>query len=81
MTDNDRLIIFVKNLDLGRVETRLAAAIGDEQALSLYHKMLLYTKEITKGLNADKAVYYSDRIDNNDLWDNMLFRKYLQHIT
>ena len=78
MTDNDRLIIFVKNPEIGRVKTRLAKTIGDEQALSIYQKLLLYTKEITKGLNADKSVYYSEHIDNNDLWDNMLFSKHLQ---
>ncbi len=78
MTDNDRLIIFVKNLELGKVKTRLAKSIGDEQALNVYHKLLLYTKEVVKNLNADKAVYYSEHIDNNDLWDNMLFRKHLQ---
>ena len=78
MTENDRLIIFVKNPEIGRVKTRLAKTIGDEQALSIYQKLLLYTKEITKGLNADKSVYYSEHIDNNDLWDNMLFSKHLQ---
>jgi len=78
VTENDRLIIFVKNPEIGRVKTRLAKIIGDEQALSIYQKLLLYTKEITKGLNADKAVYYSEHIDNNDLWDNMLFSKHLQ---
>ena len=78
MTENDRLIIFVKNPEIGRVKTRPAKTIGDEQALSIYQKLLLYTKEITKGLNADKSVYYSEHIDNNDLWDNMLFSKHLQ---
>lgn len=81
MTDNDRLIIFVKNLEKGRVKTRLAADVGDEKALKIYHKLLLYTREITKQLNADKAVYYSEGIDNNDLWDNMNFSKHLQQGT
>ena len=78
MTDNDRLIIFVKNPVKGRVKTRLAEDIGEEQALNVYHKLLLYTREITKMLNADKVVYYSESIDNNDLWDNMNFGKRLQ---
>lgn len=78
MTDNDRLIIFVRNLEKGKVKTRLAKSIGDEQAMNVYHKMLLYTKEVTKGLNAEKYVYYSEQIQHNDLWDNMLFNKQLQ---
>jgi rSAM/selenodomain-associated transferase 1 len=78
VTDNDRLIIFVRNLEKGKVKTRLAKSIGDEQAMHLYHKMLLYTKEVTKVLNAEKFVYYSEHIQHNDLWDNMLFNKQLQ---
>lgn len=78
MTSNDRLIIFAKNLDKGKVKTRLAQEVGEEQALNVYHKLLIYTKEITKKLNCEKSVYYSDRIDNNDLWDNMIYDKHLQ---
>lgn len=78
MTENDRLIIFVRNPEKGKVKTRLAKAIGDEQATALYRKMLLYTREVTKGLNADKCVYYSENVNNNDLWDNMVFDKHLQ---
>lgn len=78
MTENDRLIIFVRNPEKGKVKTRLAESIGDEQATVIYRKMLLYTREITKGLNADKCIYYSENVNNNDLWDNMVFNKYLQ---
>lgn len=78
MTSNDRLIIFVRNPEKGKVKPRLAAEIGDEQALNVYHKLLLYTKEVTKRLNCEKAVYYSDHISNNDMWDNMLYDKHLQ---
>ena len=78
MTSNDSLIIFAKNLDKGKVKTRLAKDLGEDQALLIYHKLLLYTKEITKQLNCDKLVYYSDRVDHNDLWDNMIYDKHLQ---
>ena len=78
MTENDRLIIFVKNPERGKVKTRLAASIGEEQAVNIYRKLLLYTKEITKGLNSEKCVYYSEMINNNDLWDNMIYQKHLQ---
>ena len=78
MTSNDRLIIFVRNPEKGKVKTRLAKDIGEDQALSVYHKLLNYTKEITKRLNCEKAVYYSDYVDDNDLWDNMIYDKHLQ---
>ncbi|MBT4929947.1 MAG: glycosyltransferase [Flavobacteriales bacterium] len=78
MTANDSLIIFVRNLDKGKVKTRLAESVGDDQALIIYHKLLQYTRSVTKQLNCDKFVYYSDRIDHNDLWDNMKYEKHLQ---
>lgn len=78
MTSEDQLIIFVKNPEKGRVKTRLAKSIGEDQALAVYHRLLSYTKEITKKLNCEKAVYYSDSIDHNDLWDNMIYDKHLQ---
>lgn len=42
------------------------------------HKLLQYTKEITKKLNCSKSVFYADRVDHNDLWDNMIYDKFLQ---
>ncbi|MCO4806920.1 MAG: TIGR04282 family arsenosugar biosynthesis glycosyltransferase [Flavobacteriales bacterium] len=66
------------NPDKGRVKRKLAKEVGDEQALGVYQKLLIYTKEITKKLNCDKSVFYSDRIDDNDLWDNMIYTKNLQ---
>jgi len=79
VTANDSLIIFVKNPEKGKVKTRLAKDIGDDQALHVYHRLLQYTKSISKPLNSEKLVYYSDFIDNNDLWDNMTFEKHLQN--
>lgn len=72
------LIIFVKNPVSGKVKTRLAAEIGDMKALAVYNFLLKYTHEITKGLPMDKAVYYSDFIDKNDLWENHFYQKFLQ---
>ncbi|WKK75408.2 TIGR04282 family arsenosugar biosynthesis glycosyltransferase [Marivirga salinae] len=74
------LIIFVKNPELGKCKTRLAATIGDEKALNFYKNMLVRTKEVTVHVNSDKAVYYSSFIDENDLWPNQApFYKHLQY--
>jgi len=78
VTLDDRLIIFARNPEKGKVKSRLAKDIGEDQALGVYHKLLNYTKEITKKLNCDKAVYYSEYVDHNDLWDNMIYDKHLQ---
>lgn len=76
--NSDLLIIFVKNPILGKAKTRLAATIGDEQALKVYQLLLEKTKHETVNLNLDKLVYYSDHIDNSDLWKNQSYDKEVQ---
>lgn len=68
MNNKRLLIIFVKNPELGKCKTRLAATIGDEKALRFYKKMLERTLEVVTPAKAQKAVYYSSFIDNKDLW-------------
>lgn len=72
------LIIFVKNPELGKAKTRLAASIGDEAALKIYKRLLERTKEITQSLPFTKAVFYSQFKDEQDLWPNEHFTKKLQ---
>lgn len=72
------LIIFVKNPELGKVKSRLAKSIGNKKALSVYKKLLKRTKEITIDLPMDKCVYYSDIVEQDDLWENHIFQKKLQ---
>ncbi|MFT6971102.1 MAG: rSAM/selenodomain-associated transferase 1 [Roseivirga sp.] len=73
------LIIFVKNPELGRVKTRLAATVGDQNALSIYKRLLERTKEVTVPLSVDKVVYYDLTMGSDDLWSNDGFNKDLQH--
>jgi len=72
------LIVFVKNATLGRVKTRLAKDIGDEEALEVYNKLLMYTKNLTSELDCQKYIYYSDSIIENDIWENGSYNKKLQ---
>jgi len=72
------LIIFVKNPELGKAKTRLAASIGDKAALKVYKRLLERTLEITSPLRFDKAVFYNEYVDENDLWPNEPFVKKLQ---
>ena len=53
------LIIFVRNPVLGKVKTRLAKTIGNEQALSIYKELLQHTHDITQTLPCDKYVFYT----------------------
>ncbi len=77
MTDG-LLLIFVKNPILGQVKTRLAATIGDKPALEIYLKLLHHTQDITKEIQVDQAVFYSDFVDENDSWDNSTYLKKVQ---
>jgi hypothetical protein len=73
------LIIFIKNPELGKCKTRLAATVGDEKALQFYKKMLERTHEVVLPVNAHKTVFYSGFIDKNDQWaENNQFSKALQ---
>ena len=77
MTDG-LLLIFVKNPILGQVKTRLAATVGEARALEIYQKLLDHSAKITIELPIDKVVFYSNFIDNNDIWDQKHYQKQLQ---
>ncbi len=73
---NDALIIFLKNPELGKVKTRLAATIGNEKALELYEQLVSHTLISVKNIMADIFIYFSDNIDENIFeFENHFFRK------
>ncbi len=72
------LLIFTRNPELGKCKTRLAAKVGDEAALEIYKFLLEHTVSMTKDVAADKQVYYSQEVWENDIWDNKIFKKSLQ---
>lgn len=75
------LLIFVKNPLPGKVKTRLARTIGEAKALEIYQQLLLHTVAITKEVNTDKAVFYSDFIGESDIWPEAIYQKYVQQGT
>ena len=73
------LLIFTKNPELGKVKTRLAKTIGDQKALEVYQYLLEHTQNITLDLsNTDKAVFYSKFVDTTDLWEAANYQKQVQ---
>lgn len=56
------LIIFVKNIKLGKVKTRLAKTIGDEGAFEIYKELVEITENATSKIECDKIIYFSDAI-------------------
>ena len=76
--NNNLIIVFVRTPELGKVKTRLAKAIGDQAALTIYKLLLKHTSTVLHELSFDKVVYYSEKIENNDFWKASLFEKKLQ---
>ncbi len=56
----EKLIIFIKNPRLGLVKTRLAESIGNEQALTIYKKLIAKTLKESDLLNCKKDIWFSD---------------------
>lgn len=78
MNHDSLLMIFARNPELGKVKKRLAKTIGNEQALMIYVKLLEHTHAIADKVFADKAVFYSDRVQEFDILDYYKFPKFLQ---
>jgi rSAM/selenodomain-associated transferase 1 len=74
----DLLLIFTRNPELGKVKTRLAADIGDKNALEVYRFLIRHTADVTRNLAVHKRVYYSEDIWKDDIWDTINFQKRLQ---
>lgn len=68
MKNKNALILFVRKPEPGKVKTRLAAQIGNEQALEIYKKLLQHTREVTETLNADKYLFGTETA-NDVCWN------------
>lgn len=78
MTKKDLLIVFVKNLIPGHVKTRLAKDIGIDGALDVYKYLIEHTYEVTKELDCSKAVFYSEYVEIEDIWDTDEYKLLVQ---
>ncbi|SFT50065.1 hypothetical protein SAMN05216474_0910 [Lishizhenia tianjinensis] len=78
MRKNSVLLLFTKNVEKGKVKTRLASTVGDDKALEIYEQLLDYTISITDKLPFPKHVYYAWKIEGEDRWSKEGFEKKLQ---
>ena len=72
------LIIFAKNLEEGKVKTRLAKDVGPVNALIVYKHLLDHTRQISSKVDADRLLFYSRTIQVSDEWPVNDFQKHLQ---
>ncbi|PIA78417.1 hypothetical protein BFR04_02445 [Gaetbulibacter sp. 4G1] len=56
------IIVFVKNIKLGKVKTRLAKTIGNQGAFEVYSELVKITENATKNIPIDKRIYFSDAV-------------------
>lgn len=62
------LMIFTRNPELGKVKSRIAKQSCNETAFAIYKDLLKHTYKITKNIKVDKWLFYSDYLDNDDIW-------------
>jgi len=72
------LLIFIRNPELGKVKTRLARTLGDVAALRIYHILLEKTRAAALGATAERHLYYTEAVAEQDDWSLELFQKRLQ---
>jgi rSAM/selenodomain-associated transferase 1 len=72
------IIVFAKNPELGTCKTRLAKSIGDEKALEVYKELIVHTARTLSQVKASRVVFYSEKIETHDFWDDALFQKQVQ---
>ncbi len=78
-TSTDALIVFVKNSIPGKVKTRLARTLGDDRAIEVYHELQEQTEQVTRFLQVNKYVYYSDSIPAKlSLWPEAWYQHRVQ---
>lgn len=56
------LIVFVKNLTIGKVKTRLAKTIGNDNAFNIYKELVSITEKATANIDFEKHIYFSNEI-------------------
>ena len=72
------IIIFLKYPELGRSKTRLAATVGDQNALKIYKELLEHTHQITKNLSCDSFLFYDRESPNKMNWETEKYKHKLQ---
>lgn len=63
------VIVFVKNIKLGKVKTRLAKTIGNQGAFEVYSQLVKVTEKATESIILDKRIYFSDAVVDTK-WKN-----------
>jgi len=71
------IITFVRTPELGKVKTRIAAAVGPHEALRIYKQLLLHTRHVLTEVKGDTYIYHTGSLagESSDLWKADVFHK------
>lgn len=58
--DSRAVIVFLKPPEIGKVKTRLAADIGNDNAFAIYEKLLQHTIHVLNGVNSFRYIYIAN---------------------
>jgi len=78
LSSKNGLITFVRNAELGKVKTRIAASAGDEKALAIYKALLTHTRSVTQQVDTNRHLFYTNLISHDDEWPITDYTKHLQ---
>ena len=67
--NKELIIVFVKNIILGKVKTRLARTIGAQGAFEVYKELVNITELATEKMVTDRRIYFSDVVIDSK-WKN-----------
>lgn len=68
------LIIFQKNPERGKVKTRLAATVGNENAMRIYAILVDNTHQVAEAIVAKKYLFFSDFIERDNKWSSYILK-------
>lgn len=78
MPELNTLLIFIRNPVKGKVKTRLAKTIGEDEAFRVYQELIDITRNMACSIPVDKFLYYSDEIEWENKWDRTVYMVQLQ---
>lgn len=73
------ILLFVKNLRLGKVKTRLANDVGDARALAIYSRLRDQAQYLCERVGDTRWVFFDTKLENTPTWDK--FKRATQYDT
>lgn len=74
----ETLIIFIRRPELGKVKTRLARTLGEEEALRIYLLLCDKTRAAAEDVEVKRLLFYTDGPIPVDDWSETRFDKRIQ---